>query len=42
MTKLLVEKAQKCYVVQVNARRRKVEYDVSQNGVVECEQLHLA
>ena len=41
MTKLLVEKAQRCYEVQVNARRRKVEYEVGQKGVVECGQLHL-
>ena len=41
MTKLLVEKARRCYEVQVNAGRRKVEYEVGQKGVVECEQLHL-
>ena len=41
MTKLLVEKAQRCYEVQVNAGRRKVEYEVGQKGVVECGQLHL-
>ena len=31
MTKLLVEKAQKRYKKQVNAGRRKVEYDVGQD-----------
>ena len=41
MTKLLVEKARKRYKKQINAGRREVEYEVSQKGVVECEQLHL-
>jgi hypothetical protein len=30
MTKLLLEKAQKCYEMQVNAERREVEYKVGQ------------
>jgi len=30
-----------CYGLQVNAGRRKVEYEVGQKGVVECGQLHL-
>ena len=29
MTKLLVEKARKCYKVQVNSWRREVEYEVA-------------
>ena len=41
MTKLLVEKIQMCYDVQVNARRREVEYEVGQKDVVECRQAHL-
>jgi hypothetical protein len=30
MTKLLVEKARRCYGVQINAGRREVEYEVGQ------------
>ena len=42
MTKLLVEKSPKCYKVQVKVRRRDVEYEVDENGIVECEQLQLS
>jgi hypothetical protein len=41
MTKWLLEKARKPYEEQVDAGRREVEYEVVQNGVDECEQLHL-
>ena len=41
-TKLLVEKARRCYEVQVNAGRHEMEYEVDQKVCVECEQLYLA
>ena len=41
MTKLLVEKARRCYEVQVNAGRRKMKNKVGQKGVVERGQLYL-
>ena len=42
MTKLLVEKTHKCYEEQANAGRCEVQYEVGQNGVVECEEFHFA